>query len=373
VGVRVGVVGAGIAGRLHALGYLSAGSRARLVAVADVDLERAREMRKRFGFEDAIGGHRELLARSDIDVVSVCTPAADHAQVVLDAVRASKHVLCEKPITITEADAQSIMTSASEQPDLCVSCVFQHRDDPAVRGARWLLGQGAIGAVSAVHLSARVRRDAAYYAGTRGQMRADGGGALMVQGIHVLDALTWLVGDVRSVSATMDTFVHSTDTEDTIAGWARLESGAIATIDCTTCAQRDEYRIDVLGATGSVHLGYRPGWARTWDLETRSCSRRSARALRRSAARRFPPEARMRAGHVAGLATARLARTDRTPHHLGHGPHVRRFLLAIENGEPAPVALSDAARSVETVLAFYRSAALGEVVQLRPRLRRAEP
>ena len=369
--LRVGVVGAGTAGRLHSLGYLSAGSRVRLVAVADVDLERARQMRRRFGFEDAMGGHRELLARPDIDVVSICTPAVDHARVVLDAVGAKKHVLCEKPVTITDEDAQRIVTSVSEQPDLCVSCVFQHRDDPAVQRARWLLEQGAIGAVTAVHLAARVRRDSAYYTGTRGQLQADGGGALMVQGIHVLDTLSWLVGDVESVSATMDTFVQPTDTEDTIAGWARLEAGAIATIDCTTCAQRDEYRIDVLGRTGSVHLDYRPGWARTWDLETRSRGRRESRAMRRSAARRFPSEARIRAPHVASLAAARLARHDHIPHHLGHGPHVRRFLHAIENGEPAPVTLTDAARSVETVLAFYRSATRGETVQLPPRPRRA--
>ena len=364
--LRVGLVGAGAAGRLHALGYMSAGRRSRLVAVADCDLERARRMRARVGFEDAMSDYRELLARPDIDVVSVCTPAASHAGIVLDAIRAKKHVLCEKPITTRTEDAHAIAAAAFAQPDLCISCVFQHRDDPALRRARWLLQEQALGKVLAVHMSARARRNAAYYADTRGQQETNGGGALMVQGIHLLDALIWLVGPVRSVSATMDTFVHAIDTEDTIKGWARLMTGAIATIDCTTCAQRDRYTIDVLGETASLQLDYRPGWARTWSLRVESQRRQSAWNMRWKAERRFPPGSRFRAGDVATLAAGRLTGNDRIAHHLGHGPHVRRFLEAIENGDPPPVPPAEAARTLEAVLAFYRSAHRGEPIHISP-------
>jgi predicted dehydrogenase len=320
----------------------------------------------RLGFDDAMRDYHDVLARSDIDVVSVCTPAASHAEIVLDAIRANKHVLCEKPITTTTEDAHAIASAASQQPGLCVSCVFQHRDDPALQRARWLLEQQAVGKVLAVHLSALARRDAAYYIGTRGQMEADGGGALMVQGIHLLDALIWLIGPVRSVSATMDTFVHATDTEDTIAGWARLETGAVATIDCTTCAERDEYAINVFGETASLRLDYRPGWARTWTLRMRSRSWQSGWNARWRAARRFPPESRVRAPHVATIAATRLMGKDGIAPHLGHGPHVRRFLDAIEHGEPPPVSPAHAARSLEAVLAFYRSAHRGETIHLSP-------
>jgi predicted dehydrogenase len=334
--------------------------------VADHDFERARDMRERLGFEDAISDYHDLLARPDIDLVSVCTPAASHAGIVLDAIRANKHVLCEKPITTTAEDARSISVAASERPDLCISCVFQHRDDPAVQRAHWLLDQNAVGDVLAAHLSARVRRGAAYYAGTRGQMKADGGGALMIQGIHLLDALVWLVGPVQSVSATMDTFVHKTDTEDTIAGWARLATGAVVTIDCTTCAQRDDYSIDVFGETASLRMEYRPGWARTWSLRVKSESWQSDWATRWKAARRYPPGSRVRARHVAVLAADRLMRGDHIAAHLGHGPHVRRFLEAIENGGPPPVSPADAARSLEAVLAFYQSARQGEPIHISP-------
>ena len=323
-------------------------------------------MRRRLGFKEAMGDYRDLLARSDIDVVSVCTPAASHAGIVLDAIHANKHVLCEKPMTTTTQDGVAIATAASERPDLCVSCVFQHRDDPALRRARWLLERQALGEILAIHLSARACRDAAYYSGKRGSMEIDGGGALMVQGIHLLDALIWLAGPVRSVSATMDTFVHAIDTEDTIGGWARLARGAVATIDCTTCARHDAYSIDVIGETGVLHLDYRPGWARTWSIRFESRSRRLGWGISRRAKRRFPPESRFRAGNVATLAARRLVGNERIAPHLGHGPHVRRFLEAIERGGPPPVSPVEATQCLEVVLAFYRSAQEGGPVQISP-------
>ena len=367
MGLGVGVIGAGAAGRLHALGYLSAGSRSQLVAVADQDFRRARDMRERRGFADAMSDYRDLLARSDVDVVSVCTPATSHSGIVLDAIRAEKHVLCEKPMATTKEDADAIVAAAAGRPDLCISCVFQHRDDPALKRARWLLEQQMLGRVLAVHLSARVRRDATYYANTRGRMEADGGGALMVQGIHLLDALIWLVGPIESVSATMGTLAHEIETEDTLGGWARLVTGAVATIDCTTCAQRDEYRIDVFGEAAALHLRYRPGWARTWKLGMESQSWRSDWSVRRRAARRFPPASRFRAGHVATLVGHRLIGDDRIAWHLGHGPHVRRFLEAIENSDSAPVPPVDAVQSLEAVLAFYRSADRGKPIDIPSR------
>ena len=145
-------------------------------------------------------------------------------------------------------------------------------------------------------------------------------------------------------------------------------------VDCTTCAQgRDVYSIDVLGETAALHLGYRPGWARTWDLRVGARRRLSGWNKRWKAERRFPPESRCRAASVATLAARRLIGNDRIAHHLGHGPHVRRCLEAIETGGPPPVSPADAARSVEAVLAFYRSAHQVEVIHIEPREMRATP
>jgi UDP-N-acetyl-2-amino-2-deoxyglucuronate dehydrogenase len=303
--------------------------------------------------------YRALLARPDIDVVSVCTSATSHARIVLDAIAARKHVLCEKPIATTGEDARAIALAASEHPKLCISCVFQHRDDPAVLRARWVLEQQVLGRVLAVHLSARVRRGTSYVTTTRGRMETDGGGALIVQGVHLLDALMWLLGPLTTVCATMDTLAHATDTEDVVAGWARLTTGAIATIDCTTSAQRGLYRIDILGESAALCLEYRPGWARAWSLRMQSSDWQSVCKMRWQSERRFPPKVPFRIGDVATLAAGRIMGNGRIPHRVGHGPHIRRFVHAVAGGEPPPVSVTEATRSLAVVLGLYRSALQG--------------
>ena len=110
-------------------------------------------------------------------------------------------MLCEKPIATAVCDAAAVADAAAEHPRLRVSCVFQHRDDPALQRARWLLSEGIVGQVSSARVSAHAARNNRYYAEARGRWQTDGGGALMVQGIHLLDAMVWLLGGVDSVSA----------------------------------------------------------------------------------------------------------------------------------------------------------------------------
>jgi UDP-N-acetyl-2-amino-2-deoxyglucuronate dehydrogenase len=363
VSIGVGVIGAGAVSGSHAAGYLSADGRARLIAVADVDLTRAREMQRRFCFDTALADYRDLLQRSDISVVSICTPPSTHATIVLDAVRAGKHVLCEKPMATSIGEVDAIADLASERPALRVSCVYQHRDDPALLRARWILGHHLIGEVSAAHATAQVHRRPSYYAKWRTQAGTTGGGALIAQGIHLLDSMIWLLGDVRSVSAAVGSFVHNVEAEDTFAGWARLTTG-LATVDCSTCAQRDEYAIDILGQSASLHLRYRPGWARTWRLDVRSHRSPRAWGIRWRARRSIPRPTRARASDIAMLAAARAIGSDRVPRHLGHGPHIRMFLDAVEHGGRSPVPPREARRSVELAAAFYRSALSGEAVAL---------
>jgi UDP-N-acetyl-2-amino-2-deoxyglucuronate dehydrogenase len=356
LGLGIGIIGAGMASNAHAAAYLSVRRRATLTAIADVDATRAEALRRRTGADAAFTDYHELLARPDIDAVSICTPAATHVEIVLDAIRAGKHVLCEKPIATCLGDADRLIEASADRPELCVSCVFQHRDDPAVQRARWLIQERLIGDVCSARLVAHVHRNASYYQGGRGEWQTDGGGALIVQGSHLLDALVWILGDVASVSGTMGTFIHNIETEDTFVGWTRLSGGAPASIECSTGAPRDDYGFDILGREASLRLRYRPGWARVWELDIRSHDRKRARAIRRKSERRIPPATRLRAPHVASLAAARGMRSVRQPRHLGHGPHLRRFLDAIESGDPSPVSPAEACRSLELIEAFYRSA-----------------
>jgi UDP-N-acetyl-2-amino-2-deoxyglucuronate dehydrogenase len=360
----VGIIGAGAISSSHAAAYSSNGRRIRLVGVADLDLDRARQVQRRFHADTAVADYRELLARPEVDLVSVCTPPATHAEITIDALEAGKHVLCEKPMTTAAEDAAVVARVASEHPELQMSCVFQHRDDPALRRARWVINEGIIGSIISARVGAHAARGADYYGEARGMWRTDGGGALMVQGIHLLDSLTWLLGEVESVSATTATLMHDIEAEDTAAGWARLASGGLVTIECDTCAHRDAYEMDIQGQLGSLHLRYYPGWGRAWryslELDRRHDVRRATGRARRCV--RSPAFARTK--DLARIATARAIHRPACQRRQGHGPHIARFLDAVESGTGAPVPAVEARRSVELVVGFYRSAMLGHPVHL---------
>jgi UDP-N-acetyl-2-amino-2-deoxyglucuronate dehydrogenase len=173
----------------------------------------------------------------------------------------------------------------------------------------------------------------------------------------MIDLLIWLAGGAVSVSAHTDTHVHDIEVEDTIVGWVKMKSGAAATIECTTYAPRDEYRIEILGDHQALHLSYVPGRGRRWQLGVKSTRGRSPAKLLRAAERAVPSPAPTRAVVVASVAASRLVGRDGRARHLGHGPFIRHCLDSIAAEAPPPVPPSDALRSLELGLALYRSAA----------------
>ncbi len=361
--VGVGIIGAGAISETHAAAYLSAGRRIDLVGIADSEVCRARDVQRKFGIAHAYSDYHELLARRDIDLVSVCTPASTHAAIVLDAIRAKKHVLCEKPITTTLCDAAAVVDAGLDHPDVLVSCVFQHRNDPAVARARWILQQGELGPLHAAHVTVYAHRTFAHYERGRGLRAVAGGGALMDVGIHLLDVLMWLLGDVEAASATTQTAVHDIETEDTVVGWVRLKSGLMATLDCATWGRHDLYALEVYGERTSLELRYRPGLARRWEMSVAPRWSPTVCRSRWRARRNFPSHG-WRGMDIALSAHARATGSPRVPGRLKHGPQIRRFLESVEKKSVCPVSPAEARGSLELALAFYDSAATGQVVTL---------
>ena len=131
----IGVIGAGHILKRHATAYAALPKLARLVGVADIDAKRAAAAKEQHGFAHSYTDYHELLARPDVQVISVCTPAGLHARMVIDAIRASKHVLCEKPMTTTPAQADEIIEAGKKNPAPKVSFVFQMRTDAIEPGS----------------------------------------------------------------------------------------------------------------------------------------------------------------------------------------------------------------------------------------------
>jgi UDP-N-acetyl-2-amino-2-deoxyglucuronate dehydrogenase len=356
---RIGIIGAGAIATAHALAYRSHPT-ATLVGVADVDLQRAKRLCHRFGATFATADPGELLSCAAITAVSVCTPPTTHGALVEDAICAGKHVACEKPLVTSLVALDAIMQASVERPSVVVSTLLQHRANPVLERARELLANGELGEITSASMTVHVRRPAEYYGdGGRGGLSSDGGGVLLIHGIHLLDLLLWLLGPVRSVSATMATRVHRVDTEDTVAAWLELLGGVLVAFTATTTAAYDGYDIVVAGTTGTVHLVLRPGLARTWRV-TVSRKGRAGAVARRSGGQRRVARARV----VGRMAAGRLLGSGWQPDHWGHTEHLRRFLRACEGRGPAPVPPAEARGSLELALALYEAAMSGRVVHL---------
>jgi predicted dehydrogenase len=364
----IGIIGAGNIIKRHATAYRSLPDLARLVAVADIDLPRAEKARALYGFQQAYDDYRPLLARDDIDVVSVCTPADFHAPVVIDAVRAGKHVLCEKPMATTLAEADEIIRIADEHPQVKLSFVFQLRSDPSHRRVRRMIERGHVGRVLMAKVCVWLRKEKAYYTNVpgRGSWKNDGGGVLVNQAIHQTDALISFLGEPVEVSAVMDTFVQPIEAEDSISGWVRFAGGAIGTIDCTVCAHRKQFTLDVLGENAAMRVGGDPdGKAFEFRIDARgSAARKALSSLAYQEVPAPPADPNKLLMGIQKLVSKSKRKAWTPPAHWGHTPHVREFLEALRNNSAPPVPPRAARRSLELATALYESALTKQIVTL---------
>jgi UDP-N-acetyl-2-amino-2-deoxyglucuronate dehydrogenase len=336
--VRFGIVGAGTVARYHAQAIADAPG-ARLVAVCRGDARRAAEAAAEFGVP-CEASDEALLARPDVDAVCVTTPSGQHAAQTTAAARAGKHVLVEKPMALSVADADA-MIAACRAAGVRLGVALQRRTEPCYRDLRAAITAGELGRLVLGSTTVPYMRTPAYYesAGWRGTRAQDGGGALMNQGIHLADLLLWLMGDVEEVHAHAATLAHRVEVEDCLAASFLFASGAMGTLLATTAAAPGfPHRVEVYGTTGGVQIeGER---VVRWEAGGKSVSADPATAA---------------AG--AGASPTGISTT-------GHTRIVSDFVAAIREGRPALVTGEEGRRSLAFVLAVYESARTGRPVRL---------
>jgi UDP-N-acetyl-2-amino-2-deoxyglucuronate dehydrogenase len=249
-----GLVGTGVISETYA-GALSGLPGATLVAVTDVDSERAAKFAAQHAVADA-GTLDQLLARPDVQVVCVCVPSGQHAEIGLAVARAGHHVVVEKPIDISLAPARDLIDGA-RAAGVSLTVISQQRYNPGVQRAKALIEQGRLGRLVEVSASIAWWRSQAYYdsAGWRGTWAVDGGGAFMNQGVHYADLVCWLCGQPEVLSATCAVVSHQIEVEDVALALLRFGDGALGVLEATTCAYPG-YKcvLRVSGTQGTVVL-----------------------------------------------------------------------------------------------------------------------
>jgi len=226
---KAAIIGCGAIHSLHA-GAIATHPAVQLQAVVDIDPYKAEKSAQQFNCR-YYTDYQQLLDQEEIDVVHICTPHYLHASMAIQAMRAGKHVLLEKPMAITVPDAEKII-EVSRMTGKRVGVCFQNRYNPTNRRIKALLASGEVGQILGARAFVTWKRDAAYYASGawRGTWSQEGGGVLINQSIHTLDLLYWFLGKPKKLKASIDnrSLQNAIEVEDTAEGTLLYENDAVA-------------------------------------------------------------------------------------------------------------------------------------------------
>src|SRR5256712_5303821 len=197
-----------------------------------------------------------FLKHRPMDLVLIGSPSGLHATQGIAAARQGLHVLTEKPIEINTARANALIEGAKKS-NVQLGVIFQDRMKPHIRQLKNWIDQGLLGRPLMVDARVKWYRPPEYYANSRwrGTLALDGGGALINQGVHTVDLLLWLLGDVARVQARTATLLHKIEAEDTAAAILEFAGGALGIIHATTATYPGyPRRLELTGSRGTVIL-----------------------------------------------------------------------------------------------------------------------
>ncbi len=251
---KFAIIGCGrIAGR-HAEQIIKVGE---LTAVCDTDLQRARELGKEYDANVYFSIEKLLQAEPSIDIVSICTPNGLHAEHSIKSLRAGKHVLCEKPLSIHSRDAH-LMLEASNFSGKKLFVVKQNRYNPPVEAVKKLLNDDKLGNIFSFQINCFWNRPKQYYSNSWKGTKSLDGGTLYTQFSHFIDLLYWFLGDVKEVKALTRNYEHSSiEIEDTGVVLLEMLNGAVGTLNYTVNSfqKNMEGSFTIFGERGTVKIG----------------------------------------------------------------------------------------------------------------------
>ncbi|TDC09220.1 Gfo/Idh/MocA family oxidoreductase [Nonomuraea longispora] len=284
--IGVGMVGYAFMGRVHSQAWRSVGAffdlplAPRMAVLAGRSKERTEAAAAQLGWDAVETDWRELVKRDDVQIVDICTPGDSHAEIALAALEAGKHVLCEKPLANTVAEAEAMVRAAEAAPGKSM-VAFNYRRVPAVALARRYVEEGRLGEIR--HVRAQYLQDwivdPEFPLVWRLQKDKAGAGALGDIGSHIIDAAQFITGqNVVGVSALTETFIKERPLAAESAGLGatgtsatgqvtvddaalfigRLSGGAVASFEATRFAtgRKNAMRIEINGSHGSLAFDF---------------------------------------------------------------------------------------------------------------------
>lgn len=291
--IGIGMIGYGFMGKVHTYGYRSipllyepAPANIRLVGVAVRSEASAKLAVEQAGYEFSTPDYKELLKRDDIDAVSICTPNNVHKDMVIDAIRAGKHIYIDKPLAMNAEQAREIIAAEAEAEAAGIhrtrQMVQNYRFIPALMRAKQLMDEGRLGQIFTFNFrylhNSNTDPSRPFY--WKQSKAVGGGGSLVDLGAHIIDLGRWLMGEFEKVNAMPATLIPErpdgkggtakVDTDDVTFFMAQMKNGGIGTFEASKLAMgaNDEIIVEIRGSKGALKFNMMdPNWLDFFDNE----------------------------------------------------------------------------------------------------------
>jgi UDP-N-acetyl-2-amino-2-deoxyglucuronate dehydrogenase len=330
--IHVGLIGGGNITETHARA-VRALSGVELAAICGTRLEKVARLCQEYGgkpYQDL----EAFLSHRPMDLVIIGSPSGLHAAQGIAAAKRGLHVLTEKPIDISTERADALI-EAAQRSDVKLGVIFQDRLKPDIRQLKNYFDRGVLGRPLLVDARVKWYRPPEYYSGSnwRGTLALDGGGVLINQGVHTIDLLLWLLGDVVRVQARIATLLHSIEAEDIALAILEFASGALGVFQATTSAYPGyPRRLEISGTQGTLILEHDRIVAADLSTAEPTINLSSAGDENRSASSAVVSDIR------------------------GHQEVLKDFIHAIESNSTPACDGSEGRRSIALIEAIYRAA-----------------
>ncbi len=339
--MKFGIIGTGTIGRFHAeaIREMNGGT---LHSVCNHRIESAEKFALDFGVK-AHSNLADFLADPELEIVTIATPSGAHLEPALAAMKAGKHVICEKPLEITTERIDTLISAAAEN-GRTLAAILNRRFNPAMDAFKTACDRHRFGRIVSASCYVKWFRSQAYYDSTpwRGTLALDGGGALMNQGIHNIDALLYLAGPVKSVQANIACLTHQgIEVEDTAVAILEFENGARGVIEGSTSSwskNGQPARIQICGSEGSAFLADET--FEVWDFKNETAQDREIQKTL--------------------MTGSKISLGGNDPKAIQSHQHQRNFeeiVTAIREGREPSTSAQEARKAVALIQAIYRSAA----------------
>ncbi|MBS4217605.1 Gfo/Idh/MocA family oxidoreductase [Bacillus sp. FJAT-49711] len=340
--LKIGVIGTGAISSSHINAYLSFPERCEIVALCDIYPEKAKSTAKKFKLNvDIYDNYQNMLNRSDIDLISVCTPPYTHADAAIDILNAGKNVIVEKPMasSLEECDR---MIEAAKKNNKILSVVAQNRFRTPMMKLKNLLDSKLMGPIVHTQVDSYWWRGHSYYdLWWRGTWEKEGGGCTLNHAVHHIDIFQWMNGMPQEVTAVMSNTSHdNAEVEDVSVAICKYADGSLAQITSSVIHHGEEQQLIFQGKNARVSV--------PWKVKASKSQENG-----------FPEEDKE--------LEEKLIETYNAHPEVefeGHSGQIDNVMTAIEKGESILIDGLQGRQTLELITAIYQSASLGGTVKL---------